>query len=134
MLALLLLGVLALNVPHTLAESVIGCPPKKATEEPVPSCNYYCGQTDGGVWKMGYYVNGTTCQYGDDTGLCAEISGVGVGCFDKNDEEVLKFLQDIGLKKPTKGTKRPRNPGNQRKQRKPSHRRRKSHKKNLSGR
>ncbi|KAL1455801.1 hypothetical protein MTO96_043611 [Rhipicephalus appendiculatus] len=91
-----LLWVVLLQVFHSsTAATIVNCPPGNATDTaPVKHCNYYCGQTPDGTWRMGYYVNGTACEYDyeDKKGICAVVDGY-PGCYWHKDPDVEKFLK-----------------------------------------
>ncbi|XP_037572305.1 uncharacterized protein LOC119454447 [Dermacentor silvarum] len=100
------LWVLLLQVLRATTESVVDCPPKTADTLPVKNCNFYCGQHSNGVWRMGYYVNGTECVYSyeEGNGICAQLEG-SAGCHSPNDDDVKAFLHkhfDTSQKKRSK--------------------------------
>uniref|UniRef100_A0A224YB44 Basic tail secreted protein n=1 Tax=Rhipicephalus zambeziensis TaxID=60191 RepID=A0A224YB44_9ACAR len=107
MLDLRFLWMLFLQVLHDTEGAILDCPPETPKQTPVKNCNYYCDQNSNGEWRMGYYANGTECQYPyyDNKGICAVLEGH-PGCYWHKDEDVQDFLKS-NTKTP-KATKKPR--------------------------
>uniref|UniRef100_L7LU07 Putative basic tail protein n=1 Tax=Rhipicephalus pulchellus TaxID=72859 RepID=L7LU07_RHIPC len=107
MFDLRLLWMLLLPVLQSTEGAILACPPGTPEKTPVPHCNYYCGKNQNDVWRMGYYINGTACEYPyeDKIGICAVVSGH-YGCYWHKDEDVRHFLKDST--KAPKSTKKPR--------------------------
>ncbi|XP_037523667.1 uncharacterized protein LOC119400789 [Rhipicephalus sanguineus] len=107
MFDLRLLWMLLLEILHSTEAAILDCPPGIPEKTPVPNCNYYCGKNEDDVWRMGYYVNGTACEYPyeDSIGICAVVGGHH-GCYWHKDADVKNFLK--GSTKAPKTTKKPR--------------------------
>uniref|UniRef100_A0A224YCI3 Basic tail secreted protein n=1 Tax=Rhipicephalus zambeziensis TaxID=60191 RepID=A0A224YCI3_9ACAR len=111
MFDLRLLWMLLLSVLYSTEGAILDCPPGKPEKTPVRHCNYYCGQNKDNVWQMGYYVNGTECEYGarGQKGICVQLPDA-PGCHWPDDEDVKEFLKrnkDPSKKEKTK-KKKPR--------------------------